>query len=338
VRVVLLLTIPAAALTQQLTFGWLCVVLALLGILGLLFETAYRAYLPSLVPPHQLVASNSRLSTTDSLAEIGGPAIAGVLIQLVTAPFAIILDALTFVVSAATFSRIRAPEPTPQPRAIDTSVRREIAEGLRLVAADPLLRVLIVTLGVSSFFGSFYGTLYDIFGIRVLGLSPAILGITIAAGGVGALAGALLANRIQARFGLGRTLVASMLLAAPFSALIPLAGYLPDGSPILAATLLIITQIVSDGAMTVYAINSISLVQMRAPNHMLGRANASFGFIGQGVAPFGALLAGALATSIGARSTLLVAVIGGFVLALWFSRSAVRAISGFAAPVPDPPV
>lgn len=326
-RVALLLSIPAAALTGHLSMELLYGVLALMSMLGLLFEMAYRAYLPSLVERSQLVEANSRLSTTDSLAEIGGPAIAGMLIQVISAPFAIVLDALSFIFSASAFSLIRKPEPKPLAHADGRSMRREITEGVRLVMHDPLLRVLAISLGLRSLFGSFMGTLYDIFGIRYLGLTPAILGITIAAGGVGALAGALLASRIQRRFGLGKTLVWSVVVSTVVSLLIPLAG----GSPALAAAMLILAQIIGDGAMTVYAINAISLVQIITPDRLLGRANASFGLIEQGIAPLGALVAGVLATVFDARLTLLLAVCGGLATALWFSRSAVRDVQGFAS-------
>ncbi|MEP7290231.1 MAG: MFS transporter, partial [Chloroflexota bacterium] len=300
-RVALLLTIPAAALSGHLSIELLYLVIALMGVLGLVFRTAYHAYLPSLVEREQIVAANSRLSTSDSLAEIGGPALAGVLIQVISAPLAIIFDALTFIFSATAFSLIRKPEPKPSPRAEGRSMRHEIAEGVRVVAHDPVLRALAMGLGLRSFFGSFIGTLYFLYGIRDLGLTPSMVGISIAAGGIGALAGALLASRVQKRFGLGRTLVVALLVSGLFNLLIPLAG----GSPALAAGLLIIGQIIGDAAMMVYGINSLSLVQIITPDRLLGRTNASFGFIAEGIAPVGALIAGALATGLGARVTLL---------------------------------
>lgn len=324
-RVALLLTIPAAALSGHLSMGLLYVIIALTTVLGLIFETAYHAYLPSLVEREQIVEANSRLSTSDSLAEIGGPAIAGILIQVISAPLAIIFDALTFVFSATSFSRIRKAEPKPAPRSDSSSIRREIAEGIRVIAGDPVLRALAISLALRSFFGNFYGVLYDIYGIRELGLTPGILGVLIAGGGIGALAGALLASRLQKRFGLGRTLVWSLLVSALVGFLTPLAG----GSVVQASAMMIAAQIIGDGAMMVFLINSLSLQQIVVPNHLLGRTNASFGFLAQGIAPFGALIAGALATGIGARSTLWIAVIGILIAAVWVSRSPVRHIEDF---------
>ncbi|MFN8448961.1 MAG: MFS transporter [Anaerolineae bacterium] len=326
-RMGLLLTIPAAALTGHLNIELLYLIVAVISVLGLVFETAYRAYLPSLVARDQIVEGNSRLSTTDALAEVGGPAVAGVLIQVISAPLAIIFDALSFLFSASSFALIRKREAKPKPSLDERSVTREIAEGVRVIARDPVLRTLAISLGLRSFFGSFYGTLYDLYGIRDLGLTPGILGFLIAAGGVGALVGALLSSRIQKRFGLGRTLVYSLLISSLVGLLTPLAG----GSVVLASLMMATAQIVGDGAMIVYWINALSLRQLIVPDHLLGRTNASFGFLAEGVAPVGALIAGVVATGIGARFTLLIAVLGAIGVALWVSRSPVRQLNDFAA-------
>ncbi len=329
-RLLLLLTIPAAALTGQLNMALLIVMTALLGVLGLVFETAYRAYLPSLVEREHVIEGNSKLATTDSLAEIGGPAIAGVLIQIISAPLAVLFDALTFAVSATSFALIRKPERKPEPPrtvAQGRSMRREIAEGISVVAADPVLRTLAIALALDGFFGNFYAALYDIYAVRELGMSAGLLGVSIAGGGVGALIGALLANRVERRFGLSRTLIGALLISALISFLIPLA----DGSPEVATLLLLTAQIVGDGAMMVYMIYALSLQQIIVPDRLLGRTNASMSFLAQGVAPVGALIAGGLGAALGARSTLLIAVIGGLATALWVSRSPLRQVADVPA-------
>jgi predicted MFS family arabinose efflux permease len=313
----------------------LYVVLAIISVLTLIFGNAYHAYLPSLVEREQLVEANSRLSTSDALAEIGGPAIAGVLIQIISAPLAIIFDAITFLFSAAAAAAIRKREPVPPPREGGRSVFREIAEGIHTVAANPILRVLAITLALRTFFGNFFGVLYDIYGIRELGMTPGLLGITIACGGIGALIGALISSHLQKRFGLGKVLIGSMLIGSLVGFLTPLAG----GSLATATIMLMIAQIVGDASMMIYLINALSLQQIVVPNHLLGRANASIGFLTEGIAPIGALVAGALATSLSARSTLLIAVIGGLATALWFARSPVRHLEGWELPAdPQPDV
>jgi MFS family permease len=305
VRALILLSIPLAALTGQLSMSLILIVAALNSLLGLFFDVAYRSILPSLVKREQLVEGNSKLATTDSLAEIGGPAIAGLLVQWISAPMAIFVDAFTFLFSAVSVGMIRKAEPTPIPEE-QPNMLREIVEGLRIIALEPTLRVLVLGLATRSFFGNFIGTLYALYAVRDLGLSPALLGLTVSAGGIGALMGAVLAGRLPRRFGLGRTLVISLLIAGLMNLCIPLA----DGPIMLAAGILIIAQIVGDGAMMVYGVNEMSLRQMIVPGHVLGRTNASIGFLSEGIGPIGALIAGVLAGLIGARATLLIATLG----------------------------
>ena len=316
-RAGLLLTLPLAALTGHLTMVLLYGLTAVLGTLALTFETAYRAYLPALVARDQIVAANSRLSTSEALAEVGGPAVAGLLIQIISAPLAVIFDALTFLFSAISLSLIRQPEAPPAQHSDEASVRREIADGIRVIAHSPVLRTLAISLALRSFFGNFYAVLYDLYGIQVLGLTPSILGLLIGAGGVGALIGAALADRWQRRFGVSQLLIGSFLISALIGLLTPLAG----GSALLAAIMLAIPQLIGDGAMMIYWINALSLRQMMVPDHLLGRVNASFGFLEMGIAPVGALIAGVLATGLGARLTLLIAVLGIIATAVWISRS-----------------
>lgn len=316
----LLLCVPAFALAGALSIEFLYVVAAATGVLALVYEVAYRSLLPTLIPREHLVDGNSRLATTSSLAEIGGPAIAGLLIQWISAPLAIFFGALTFLFSAISASLIRTQEPTHEAPTEAPSIRREIAQGFGVIAADPVLRALAAGAGLRAFFGSFIGTLYGLYAIRVLGLSPAVLGFLIAAGGMGALLGALLASRLPRRFGLGSTLTGSLLLGGFINLLIPLAG----GTPLLAAIILIVGQIVGDAAMMIYGVNEISLRQMLVPHHVLGRANASIEFLTQGIAPVGALVAGLLASVTSERATLWVAVLGILFTALWTRFSAVH--------------
>lgn len=326
-RALLLLSIPLTALTGHLSIGLLYIVVALIGIMGLVFETAYRALLPTLVSRDQLLEGNSKLSTTDALAEIGGPSIAGLLIQWISAPLAVFFDVISFAFSSVSFALIRAPEPTPPPRVAHRSALREALEGLATIAHDPILRTLIIGLSLRSFFGNFFATLYSLYAVRDLGLSPALLGIVVSAGGIGALIGAVTAGRVQSRLGLGRTLTWMLLAGAIANLLIPLAAIF--ASPLAAALVLIAAQIVGDAVMLIYGINEISLRQTIVPDRLLGRTNASFGFLEQGIAPFGAIVAGALATVIGSQMTLGIAVTGFLITALWMLRSPLRHLRAY---------
>jgi predicted MFS family arabinose efflux permease len=288
--------------------------------------------LPSLVERENVFEGNSKLATSQSLAEIGGPPLAGVLIQAISAPLAIFFDALSFLLSAVSLTLIRKPEPPPAPRRDNASVWREIVEGLHVIASNPVLRTIAVGMGVRAFFGNFFGTLYTLFAIRDLGLTPGVLGVLVGAGGVGALIGSALAPRLVQRFGLGRTLTGALLCSAIINWLIPLAGVavlwaMPlVASTTLAASMLIIGQVIGDGAMVVYAVNDLSLRQTAVPDRLLGRVNASMDFLAQGIAPVGAVLAGLLAepSALGTRSTLFIAVLGILATSLWMLRSPIR--------------
>jgi MFS family permease len=319
-RMALLLLIPAAALTGHLSFGLLCVVLLLTGTLSIFFEVAYRSILPSLVTRESVVEGNSKLATTEALAEVGGPPLTGVLIQVITAPLAICFDALSFLISAISLLLIKAPDSTPAPRQEGQTVWREMGEGLRLVRNYPLLRSFAIQTGIRSFFGNFYAALYMIYVIQDLGMSPTTLGLLIAGGGLGVLIAAPLASWLPRRFGMGPTLTTTLLIASFIGLLTPLAG----GPTLLAAAMLFAAQVIGDGLMTIYAINELSLRQMVVPDHLLGRSNASIGFLAQGIAPLGAVVGGLLAGIIGTRATLLIAVLGGIAAALWLLGSPVR--------------
>lgn len=328
-RVVLLLTIPLLALSGSLSFPWVCGVAMLNAILSMVFDLAYRAALPDLIAREHLLEGNTKLAVTESLAEIGGPALAGVLIQLMTAPLAIAIDALTFVASALSMLAIRTPIAQPAAPAIPDqpapNIRREIRQGLRVVFDHPVLRTLAIAGGLNRFFGSMVGTLYTLYVVRVLGLSPAALGVLIASGGIGALTGALLAGRLARRRGIGRTLTLALLIAALSSILTPLAGSLPAGTPVLVLLALpILSQLVSDAASAVYAVNEMTLRQSLIDPRLLGRAGATINLLAEIAVPVGGLIAGGLAATLGTRWVMWLPVTGWLLVALWVSRSVVR--------------
>ncbi|MBK8020178.1 MAG: MFS transporter [Chloroflexi bacterium] len=320
-RFALLLLIPLAAFTGWLRIETLAILLALLSVTGVVFDAAYRAYLPQLIDRDQLLEGNSKLAATDSLAEIGGPAVTGLLVQSIGAPLAVIFDSITFLIGAGSKAAIRKRVPDPPPAAASASIRREIAEGVRLVRHDPILRTLAIGIALRTFFGSFFAALYDLYVVRELGISPAVLGLLVAGGGIGALIGTALVGRVVERFGLGRAMVGGLLLSALINFAIPLAGVVP---PEWAPILLLAAQIGGDGAMMVFWISEMSFRQMVVPPHMLGRTHSTFEFLSHLAMPTGAIIAGFVAGAIGAQLTLLIAMIGTFSMALWLARSPVR--------------
>lgn len=298
VRAVLLFSIPAAYLAGVLRMEQLYVVVFLEGCLGVLFDAAYPAYVPSLIGVERVVEGNSKLAASSSLAEIGGPGLGGGLVQLIGAPFAILVDAVSYVFSAISLVLIRAPEPRIPARAESTHIRTEIVEGLRLVRRHPVLVPLTLRSVIAHVAGSFYGVLYTIFLLQELRLEPFVLGVVISAGGVGALIGSFFASRVIGRIGFGPAIIWMAAAASAIGVLTPLAG-----GPIALATLMVfLPQLIGDGLQTIEEVAELSLIQTVIPNRILGRVNASLEVFSHGIAyPLGALLAAGVATVIGVR-------------------------------------
>jgi MFS family permease len=311
-RAALLATIPLAAALHRISMAQVYVVVALTGTLTVFFDVAYQSLVPSLVTRERLLDSNSKLAATSAAAEIAGPGITGILVQTITAPLAILLDAASFVFSAIMVWWIGTPEPAPQPQPHE-NVWAEASAGLRFLKEQPLLRVIAIWSVSANFFHSMVGPLYILYAIRTLKLSPAQLGIVIAMGGAGSLAGSALAPRIGRALGVGRTILLCSFAIPAALALIPLS----HGSALLAIPFLVGQQLLGDTSYTIYIVTELSLRQMLAPDGVLGRVNAAMQLLSRGMWPLGALAGGWLAGEIGVRSTLFTAAAGVAVSALW---------------------
>jgi predicted MFS family arabinose efflux permease len=316
-RAVLLLTIPLALLLGSLHIEQLYAVAALVGALTVLYGVADQSALPGLVRREELVEANSRLGMSDSLAEVGGPALGGSLVQWLTAPVAIVLDAVSFLFSAFLIGRIRRPEASPSPEEQRGSVRAEIRDGMRVVWQEPRLRALALASAGSAFFGNFIGALYALYLLRDVAFSPALVGASVGVGGLGALLGALLTPAVTRRLGGGRSLVFCRIISSFVGFLIPLAG----GPKAVAIAMIFTAQIGADIPGAIAAINERSLRQAVIPDRLLGRAGASLDVLVQGVAPLGALVGGVLGEMIGLRPTLYLAVTGIALANLWLLTS-----------------
>jgi predicted MFS family arabinose efflux permease len=300
-RLLLLAVIPLAAVFGWLTIELLCIVAALVSILTVFFDLAYGAFLPTLVPREQLVEGNSKLGVSDSLAEIAGPAAGGALVQFVGAPLAIALDAVSFLISGLALWRIRTPEPHISPPPQRPSLWSDIGEGLRTTLGAPLLRTLLVCTIFFNLGGGIIGSLYALYAIRELGLTPVILGAVIGVGGVSALLGALLSERIAKRLGIGLAISAAVGMIGIMGLLLPLAH------GVFALPMLIIGQ-AGDAAWSIYLINELTVRQSATPNRLLGRVNASMQFLAAGAVPLGAIAGGLLAEAFGLRAAMAVGI------------------------------
>jgi predicted MFS family arabinose efflux permease len=273
------------------------------GSLATMFSAAYPAYVPSLIGVDRVVEGNSKLAMSSSIAEVGGPGFAGALVQIVSAPFALLVDAISYVVSAISLALIRAPEP-PRPKRESTSrIFSEVIEGLSAVRQHPVVFPLALRSILGHISGAFYGVLYSLYLLNELHLDPFLLGVVISAGGVGSLVGSIFASRVVSAIGLGPAILWMALGASAIGLLTPLA----QGPVFLAALMVFLPQLIGDGLQTIEGVAEISLVQGLIPDRILGRANATLEVVSHGIGyPIGALIAAGIAETIGVRGAIFV--------------------------------
>lgn len=327
-RALLLGSIPLAALAGVLGLPQLLVVAFAAAVLTTFFNVADGAYLPTVVPRQSLVPANSALSASASVAEFTGFGVSGFLIQLLTAPIAIAIDALSFVASAVLLATIRRPEPRRPARSEREPVLREIREGLRVVAGSPILRALAIAHGSTHLLWGVFTTAYLLFALQVIGLGPAAIGIISGLGGLGSFFGAALASRIAKRIGVGPAILLGLIGFTAGNALIPLA---PAGAVVIGAALLMAQQLFGDGAGTVHDILETSLTQSIVDGRVLGRVNATVGTVTTLLQLVGTVVGGVVAEAYGLRAAMALGVLGGVggIVFVWLSPvRGVRVIAG----------
>jgi MFS family permease len=332
-RAILLGYVPVAWALGILTIGQLLAIQFVVGIFTVFFDVAYQSYLPSLVERHQLVEGNSKLQSTASSAQVAGPGLAGVLIGIVTAPYAVALDAASFAVSTAFMLPIRAVEELPrrEPGQRRPQMLPELKEGLLYVVRHPHLKWIAVCTGSSNFFNNVAFAIGLLYMQRVLHLSSFWAGIVFAGFGIGALAGALTTTRFQKAVGVGRAILLPSILFSAAGFAFPLA---PHGRP--AVPVLLAATVASGVASMSYNITQVSYRQAITPERLQGRMNASMRWIVWGTLPLGALLGGAIASATSMRAALWVGAVGGAFAFLPVLLSSVRSIAEMPEPAPTP--
>jgi MFS family permease len=303
-RAVVLGSVPLTYAFGGLTLVQLYAVGFLTGVFTVFFDVSYQSYLPALVDKEHVIEGNAKLELSRAGSQVAGPTLAGALVSALTASYAVAVDAFSFVVSALCLMRIRKPEPEPVAFEDRQPMRAEIATGLRYTWRHPLLRPLILQIGMGNFFNASISSILLVFAVRDLHLTATTIGIAFSVGNAGLLLGATIARRLAAALGIGPTLicgavatgVAWLLLAvAPRHAAIPL---------------LALAQFVWSLGAVLYFVNGISLIQTITPDRLLGRVNASRRFAVWGVIPFGSLLGGALGTALGLRTAIWIGATG----------------------------
>ena len=331
-RAVLLVYIPVAWALGVLDIWQLMALQFAIGIFTVFFDIAYQSYLPALVDREQLVEGNSKLQTTASAAQIGGPGLAGVLIGVLTAPYAIAFDAASFVLSTAFMLPIRKPEHLPErgegePR---PKMLPELKEGVAYVVRHRHLKWIAVCTGTSNFFGQIAFSIVILYMARTLHISSFWAGAVFAGFGVGSILGALTTTRLQKAVGVGPAIWLTAVVFSVSGLAFPLA---PKSFPV--PVLIVGTLVAGFGGMA-YNISQVSLRQAITPARLQGRMNATMRWIVWGTIPLGTLAGGAIATAYGLRTALWVGGIGALFSFLPVLLSSVRSIREMPEPMAEP--
>ncbi|WP_157250890.1 MFS transporter [Nonomuraea typhae] len=302
VRGLALLSVPAAALLGVLTLVQLYLVALVIGFCTVFFDVAHMSFLPAVISRDRLERGNSVIEVTSRVSMLAGPGLGGVAVQWLTAPFALLADAVSYLLSGALLSRVRAQE-RPAPKGERRRLRQEVAEGLGYVAREPVLRVIAVLGALVQLGNGVLNVGQPLYLIKDLGVGAGVYGLILSVAAAGGLLGAVITPRVTARFGPGRAMAGSCLVV--------MAAYLPATLVAGGWTLVIlpVSYAVAGMAGVVFGINQLSYRQRTTPEHLLGRVNASMRFLMWSALPIGGLLGGALGEWAGARPLFVIGVL-----------------------------
>lgn len=304
-RALLLCSLPLAWYLDVLTLPHVYAVALLTGVLTVFFDVAYQSYLPHLVGREHLVEGNAKLEASRAVAQVAGPSVGGALVQVLTAPYALLVDGLSYLWSATWIGAISAREPKPE-AVPGRKLVAEIREGLAFVLRHRLLRAITATTGTSNLFSSILNVAFIIVlaDQAQLDLSAATIGLVFSIGSIGALLGAVTASRVARWLGQGPAIWKSIAFMAPFTLVTPLVqrGWLLWAVAACWGVVSFWT--------VVYNITQLSFRQGLCPERLLGRMNATIRFLVWGTLPLGAFLGGVLGSTVGLRPTLWIGAVG----------------------------
>ena len=322
-RALLLITIPIAAAFQVLHIEQLYAVALGVGMMGSFFQVANRSLLPSLLAREQLVEANSKLAVGSSASQVAGPGAAGVLVQLVSAPIALVIDAATFVVSALTIRSIRTPEIKPIRQVGGPSFAREVREGLAAIGQNGILVAIAVAIAALAVFNAMFEAVWILYVNRQLGVEPVTLGLMFSVGGAGFVLGAVLAPHLIRWLGSGRAMITSVAILGLSDLATPLAG-----GPLVAIVFLLASAAFLFGVgVTIYSVAQESIRQALTPLRLQGRMNGVMNALEVGLVPVGALIGGYLGQTIDLRSTLFLSAGGELIAVIWLLFTPIRSLT-----------
>jgi MFS family permease len=305
-RAALIGVVPLLAVLDLLTLPGLVLITLAIGVCTVLFDVCWLSYVPVIVTKEQLVAANGRVAASSSAADFAGPGVGGVLVQLLTAPYALVANSVSYLVSVVSLWLIRAPEPVPEPR--ERHIGKEILEGIVFVARQPYLRVIAIMGAGFNFCYMFVEALFLIYAVRTLHWGPGLIGLIASLGAVGGLLGAAIASWLVGRVPFGRVYLLSVVVGYSGPLLIP-AALGPAAVVTVTAGFFLMR-----AGLAVSNVTGISLRQAVTPPELMGRMTAGMRTLMWGLGTIGALVGGVLGGLIGLREGLWVAA-AGFVLA-----------------------
>ncbi|MGH3046576.1 MAG: MFS transporter, partial [Gaiellaceae bacterium] len=285
------------------------------------FDISYSTIFVSVTPRADYVEANALLNGSRSLSFVGGPSLAGFLVQLVGAPATLVADAVSYLASALFLHRVRAPEPLLEPGE-DESISARVAEGMRFIAHHPIFRPSLAAVATINLFNFMFFALFVLYATRALAIEPGTLGLVLGAGAVGGILGAVVASRVGRRLGIGRAFALGCVLFPAPLVLVPLA----EGPRWLVLGMLFVAEFLSGLGVMILDINAGAIIPALTPHRLRSRATGAFRFVNYGVRPVGALIGGALGSAIGLRPTLWIATVGAVAGALWLLPSPVPAL------------
>jgi MFS family permease len=331
-RACLVGSIPVLSLLGMLRVEHLYALSLLGGFVGVFFDVAQTTYVPSLVSRERLVPSNGRLQSSRAVSQIVGPSIGGLLVALLTAPVAVVIDAASFLASALFTLTIRKPEPAPPAAASRGSIWSDVGEGMRFVFREPILRPALGWVATVNLCMSTLMAIYILYMTRDLGFGARLVGMSMTAVGVGSILGATLAQKLAKRIGVGGSIVGAALLAGVAGLVLPAVT-----APLAAAAVgQAVGMLLFGLGTTVANVNLISLIQAVTPPRLLARTIATIRFVTWGAMPVGALSGGALGERFGLRATLVGAMVGVLLASSWVLFSRLRHLAEVPPQAADP--
>jgi MFS family permease len=316
-RAALLASVPIAYAFDALSFAQLYAVAFLTGCLAVVFDISYSTLFVAITKREQYVEANSLLNGSRAFSFVAGPSAGGILVQLLSAPTALLADAASFVSSALFLTRIRAPEPTIEPS--EGGIRAQVSEGVRFIGRSRILRPALASVATLNFFNYGFAALFILYATRELGIKAGTLGIVLGAGAVGGLVGAVVAGRVGRRIGLGPAFVVGMVLFPAPLLLVPLAA----GPRPAVLAMLFSAEFLSGLGVMILDINVGAVITALTPHRLRSRSTGAFRFVNYGIRPLGSLMGGGLGSLIGLRPTLFVTAAAGLAGSLWLLPSPV---------------